>query len=106
MNIGIFENSLGGAEPPVELSPPLRALWYQAKGHWDEAHRQVQDEHTDSAAWVHAFLHRVEGDESNAGYWYRIAGRPHYNGSLSSEWREILGQLLSTVGEPVLEMDH
>ena len=103
MDFQAFTNSLDQAEPSADLPPPLRALWHQAKGNWDQAHRLVQGEKTEAAAWVHAFLHRVDGDADNAGYWYGIAGREHCAGSLSSEWEEIAGELL---GEPALEVDH
>ncbi len=106
MNIQTLKNTLGRAEPPVGLTPPFQALWHQARGQWEEAHRLVQDDRSESGAWVHAFLHRVEGDSSNANYWYAIAGRPHYTGSLSSEWQEIAGHLLEALAEPVLEVDH
>jgi hypothetical protein len=106
MDFQTFKFSLGQAEPPAELSPPLEALWHQAKGKWENAHELVQGETTEAAAWVHAFLHRVEGDASNAGYWYRIAGRPHCNNSLSTEWQEIASHLLGASTEPALEMDH
>lgn len=105
MDIQKFKDTLGQAEPPVGWPPPLRALWYQAGGKWEEAHRLVQDDRSESGAWVHAFLHRVEGDLSNADYWYAIAGRPHYAGSLSSEWQEIASHILE-VAEPLLEVDH
>ena len=106
MNIQTFKDTLGLAEPSADWAPPLRALWYQARGKWDEAHRLVQDDRNEAAAWVHAFLHRVEGDASNAGYWYAIAGRPHCVGSLSSEWQEIAGHLLQSPVELALAMDH
>jgi hypothetical protein len=106
MNIQTFKDTLGQAEPPAGLIPPLQALWHQARGNWDEAHRLVQDDRSEAGAWVHAFLHRVEGDASNADYWYAIAGRPHHAGSLSSEWQEIAGHLLRSPAETALEVDH
>lgn len=106
MDFQTFEPSLGGAEPPADLPQPLRALWHQAKGNWDEAHELAQGENSQAAAWVHAFLHRVEGDDANAEYWYGIAGRSPGANSLSSEWREIVGQLLEAAVEPALEMGH
>ena len=63
--------------PPAEASSPLAALWHVAKGDWHKAHQIVQDDEGAEAAWVHAHLHRVEGDESNAGYWYARAGKSH-----------------------------
>jgi hypothetical protein len=76
MNLADFQANLAGAAPAPGLDAPLAALWWAAKGKWDEAHHLVQDESTASAAWVHAYLHRVEGDLGNAGYWYRRAGQP------------------------------
>jgi hypothetical protein len=106
MDFEIFKDSLGRAEPPAELPPSLCALWHQAGGNWDKAHGLVQDERTEAGAWVHAFLHRVEGDPANAAYWYNVAGRAPCANSLSSEWRDIACRLLETLAEPALEMDH
>ena len=75
------------------LAPPLAALWWAAKGEWDAAHKIVQDEDTREAAWVHAYLHRVEGDLGNAGYWYRQAGQPAAKDSLEAEWERIVSAL-------------
>ena len=86
--------SLSDAAPSATLSPPLAALWWAAKGQWDEAHGIVQDESMREAAWVHAYLHRVEGDLSNAGYWYRQAGKPVATASLYIEWEQIARSLL------------
>ena len=91
-----FRASLSGAAPAPQLNAPLAALWWSAKGGWDEAHRIVQDEPTAEAAWVHAYLHRVEGDLGNAGYWYRQAGKPVAAGSLETEWERIASQLLGS----------
>ena len=89
-----FEASLAGATPADGLAPPLAALWWAGKGDWDQAHRIVQDEPTAEAAWVHAYLHRVEGDLGNAGYWYRRAGRPASDDAVESEWERIVSTLL------------
>ncbi len=88
-----YIGSLDGAAPPPDLSAPLAALWWAAKGDWDQAHRIVQDESSREAAWVHAYLHRVEGDLGNAGYWYRQAGRPVATDSLEAEWQRIVDAL-------------
>ena len=85
--------SLADAVPAATLTPPLRALWWAAQGDWGQAHRIVQDEIGADAAWVHAYLHRVEGDLSNASYWYRQAGRPVANDSLDAEWERIAAAL-------------
>jgi hypothetical protein len=85
--------SLADAVPAATLTPPLRALWWAAKGDWGRAHRIVQDESGADAAWVHAYLHRVEGDLGNASYWYRQAGRAVANDSLDAEWERIAAAL-------------
>jgi hypothetical protein len=91
-----FRASLSGTSPAPSLEPPLAALWWAAKGKWDEAHKIVQDESTRDAAWVHAYLHRVEGDLGNAGYWYRQAGQPVAKDSLEAEWERIVSALLGS----------
>jgi len=91
-----FKSSLSGAAPAPEVHAPLAALWWAAKGGWDAAHKLVQDDATADAAWVHAYLHRVEGDLGNAGYWYRRAGKPVATGSLESEWERIASALLGS----------
>jgi hypothetical protein len=93
--LATFEASLVAASPPAGVGPPLEALWWDAKGDWDEAHRCAQREETSTAgAWVHAYLHRKEGDLANAGYWYRRAGKPVFDGTLADEWRAILRALI------------
>lgn len=94
MTLEEFEASLDRDAPPAELSGPLAALWLQARGDWHAAHERVQAEHGDAAAWVHAHLHRVEGDLSNAAYWYRRARRPACEEPLQAEWAAIVEALL------------
>src|SRR5215470_14937218 len=94
MDLAAYVASLDSAAPAPDLSAPLEALWWAAKGDWDRAHKLVQDEDGRDAAWVHAYLHRVEGDLDNAGYWYRRAGRPTASSSLESEWDEIAAALI------------
>ena len=89
-----FHLTLVHAVPPRELAAPLAALWWAKKGDWDQAHRLVMDESSRDAAWVHAFLHRVEGDEGNARYWYRQAHRHEASGDLDAEWNVMLAELL------------
>ncbi len=89
MTIDAFEASLTAEEPPPGCGAPLSGLWWARREDWDAAHRLVQDEAGADAAWVHAWLHRVEGDAGNAGYWYCRAGRPAVRGSLDAEWRAI-----------------
>ncbi len=88
-----FKSSLSGPAPPG-VSPPLVALWWAAQGNWTKAHEIVQDEEGVDAAWVHAYLHRVEGDLGNAGYWYRRAGKPVASGSVGAEWDSVVSALL------------
>ena len=98
MSVADFKASLSGAAPAPEFDAPLAALWWAAKGRWDEAHKIVQDEATADAAWVHAYLHRVEGDLGNAGYWYRKAHKPVASDPLETEWERIVSTLLQTGG--------
>jgi hypothetical protein len=88
-----LKSTLANAAPEDGLAPPLTALWWAAKGEWDAAHKIVQDENDANSAWVHAYLHRVEGDLSNAGYWYRQAGQPVATDSLENEWERIVSTL-------------
>ena len=87
-------STLANAAPDGGIAPPLAALWWAAKGNWDAAHKIVQDESDANSAWVHAYLHRVEGDLGNAGYWYRQAGKPAASGPLEAEWDQIVQSLL------------
>jgi hypothetical protein len=89
-----FKASLSDAAPAPDLAPTLAAMWWAAKGDWDKAHSIAQDEETSEGAWVHAYLHRVEGDLGNAGYWYRQAGKPAASGPLEAEWDQIVQSLL------------
>ena len=89
-----LSSTLSSVAPDGGLTPPLAALWWAAKGKWDEAHKIVQDEETADAAWVHAYLHRVEGDLGNAGYWYRRAQKPVAQDALDVEWERIVSALL------------
>ena len=88
-----FKATLSNAAPAPNLAPPLAALWWAAKGNWDQAHKIVQDEDDANSAWVHAYLHRVEGDLGNAGYWYRRAGKPVAKDPLQDEWERIVSAL-------------
>jgi hypothetical protein len=80
--------------PPSDLSDELVALWHDAHGDWNRAHETVQDVDTPDAAWVHAYLHRREGDQSNARYWYTRATQPVCRLSLDEEWAQIADALL------------
>ncbi|MDX2044519.1 MAG: hypothetical protein SF097_25135 [Acidobacteriota bacterium] len=95
MTFELFQTSLADAELPVELSPYLSALWHEAVGDWDKAHQIVQDIETVEASAIHAYLHRKEGDESNARYWYGRAGRPFPAGkTFDEEWNALVNELL------------
>lgn len=84
------------AAPPAGASPAVQALWHDAKGQWDAAHACAQDDHSRDGSWVHAYLHRKEGDVGNAGYWYARAGRaaPAEGVTLEAEWAAIARELL------------
>jgi hypothetical protein len=93
MTLEEFRATLSDANPP-DVSPALVALWHDARGDWEKAHNVAQDVDDVSGSWVHAYLHRKEGDLGNAGYWYRRAGRPPTEISLATEWRDITETLL------------
>ena len=93
MDLATFKASLGDEGPPTAAGPALQALWRQAKGQWAEAHRLAQAADDAAGAWVHAHLHRAEGDSRNAGHWYRRAGKPHAAVPLDQEWDEIAAAL-------------
>ena len=93
MTLDDFRASLGAATPPARTLA-LQGLWWDAKGEWTKAHECAQAQEDGDGAWVHAYLHRKEGDLSNAGYWYRQAGRPTATMSLDEEWRAIVRALL------------
>jgi len=96
MTLDDFRNSLSQKTPPAGISSLLHALWFDAKGDWAGAHEIAQEVDTADGAWVHAYLHRKEGDLSNAGYWYSRAGRITPKVSLELEWEEIVKALLTT----------
>ncbi len=80
--------------PPSEVPEKLKALWWARRGDWERAHRIAQDIASKDGSWVHAYLHRVKGDDSNAGYWYSRAGKPHPEESLDTEWEQIVSMFL------------
>lgn len=94
MSPSAFKSSLAEDNPSPHLSRALQSLWWVAKGDWDKAHAIVQGESSASAAWVHAYLHRVEGDIGNAHYWYAQAGRKPLQGSMDAEFADVLTALL------------
>jgi hypothetical protein len=89
-----FEDSLKLATPPAGVSRAVEALWHERRGDWDRAHQIAQEITGADGAWVHAYLHRREGDSSNAAYWYEQARRPVVQGDLDDEWRAIVEALL------------
>lgn len=94
MTFSEFESSLDKKTPPASLHLALQALWWDAKGDWKRAHECAQaDEGDPSCDWVHAYLHRKEGDASNAGYWYRRAGKAAAKTPLPDEWCAIVKAL-------------
>ena len=90
-----FSATLSDDVPPRNLAPVLVALWHDARGNWTAAHAVAQDVPDPDGAWVHAYLHRKEGDASNAAYWYRRAGKPAASGPLAAEWEQIARVLLT-----------
>jgi len=95
MTVAEFKSSLQQAAPPSGVSVLLKALWYEAKGDWEAAHNIAQDIHTKDGSWIHAYLHRVEGDIGNASYWYHRAGKPVASGAVKDEWTSIVQELLN-----------
>jgi hypothetical protein len=95
MTLDQFRATLSDANSP-DVPPALVALWHDARGDWQKAHEVAQDVGDASGSWVHAYLHRKEGDLSNAGYWYRQARRSAASGPLDDEWNAIVTSLLRT----------
>jgi hypothetical protein len=89
-----FEQSTSDDVPPPGLEDPLRALWEDARDNWDRAHEIAQEISNWKGSWVHAYLHRKEGDIGNASYWYSRAGKPRSHATLEEEWKEISLALL------------
>ncbi len=94
MDLIAFRASLAAAAPPPDLSLALQALWWDAKGEWDRAHERAQSDEGRAGDWVHAYLHRKEGDAGNAAYWYRRAGKPACTAALEAEWEAVARALL------------
>jgi hypothetical protein len=90
MTLEEFRQSLTAPDPPAEISHALAGLWWDAKGDWKQAHESAQQDEGVEGSWVHAYLHRKEGDESNAAYWYGRAGKPVCGEPLDSEWLSIV----------------
>ena len=94
MNLHDFKETLLGNSPPKNVSDHLKALWFEAKDDWEKAHILIQNVGDKNAAWIHAYLHRKEGDISNADYWYSRTGKKRPDISLEEEWEQIARELL------------
>lgn len=94
MTLDQFRETLTSAAPPADLSFALAGLWWDAKDDWTRAHESAQQDEGHDGAWVHAYLHRKEGDQGNAAYWYQRAGEPVCRESLDAEWSSIANALL------------
>jgi hypothetical protein len=94
MDLEQFRESLSQSAPSPQLSDHLKALWYDAKGDWEQSHNIIQDINDNNAAWIHAYLHRKEGDIWNADYWYSKAGKKRPPVSLQQEWENIVTDLI------------
>jgi hypothetical protein len=98
MTLEDFKQSLTGSTPPAELTGALTGLWWDAKGNWARAHECAQEDSSSAGSWVHAYLHRKEGDDSNAGYWYGRAHQQVCREAFESEWLNIVITLLAQSG--------
>lgn len=95
MTLDEFRSTLGSAEPPA-VAPPLLALWHDARGDWNAAHKIAQEIDDEAGAWIHAYLHRKEGDAGNAAYWYERARQPIASDVFDDEWTRIAMTFLRT----------
>ena len=93
MQFETFQQSLKDETPPESLSVYQLAMWYDALGNWAKAHSLIDSLEDTNACWVHAYLHRKEGDQWNANYWYRKAGKKSPEISLQQEWENIVKAL-------------
>jgi len=99
MTLAEFKHSLSDTRPPAGLGAALTALWWAGKDDWERAHKIVMDESDKDCAWVHAYLHRLEGELENARYWYRRAGKLAASDALPAEWAAIASALLTGQSE-------
>src|SRR5258705_13619126 len=95
MNREEFMESIAEEATLTEVSAPLAALWWDAKGDWTRAHAMVDELETGDGMAVHAYLHRKEGDATNAEYWYRRAGRSFHRPLLHDEWMSLVEGLIA-----------
>ena len=89
-----FRETLKNSQPEADWSPYLQALWYDAKGFWDKAHALIEHLPDQDASLLHAYLHRREGDDGNARYWYARAGTRPFTGSMEEEWESLVTRLI------------
>ncbi len=94
LDLQVFRKSLAKPQPPVGLNPALQALWWDGKGDWNKAHERAQEHENRAGMHVHAYLHRKEGDQSNAEYWYRRCGIAPSTLTVDEEWEELARALL------------
>lgn len=95
MNVSAFRSTLQADAPPSDLPPTLAALWWEAKGDWARGHGLVDELESPEAMAVHAYLHRREGADWNAEYWYRRSGKSFYRPALDEEWEALVEGLPS-----------
>ena len=95
MDLFFFKQSLSTSQPPPGISIYLESLWEDGRGNWDRSHNLIQDMSDKNAAWIHAYLHRKEGDIWNADYWYSKAGKKRPAVSLEEEWENLVAQFLA-----------
>ena len=96
MTYEAFMETVQQGQPPDGISAELLALWHAAAGKWSQAHTIAQDIPSRNGSWIHAFLHREEGDIFNARYWYSSAGQPEHSGSLDEELDELIRRFLAS----------
>ncbi len=90
-----FQETLTSVHPPTDWPDALKALWYDAQGNWEASHDIAQDMHNTMGSWIHAYLHRKEGDEFNAGYWYRRAQKPFPKVDLETELKNLVERVVT-----------
>jgi hypothetical protein len=94
MTLQEFKKTLADSNPPTGLNSLLQAMWYDGKGNWEMAHNIAQEVHSKEGSWIHAYLHRKEGDDGNASYWYHKAGEKFPTVALEKEWEELIERFL------------
>ena len=103
MTLDEFRQSLTATEPPAGLTLALAGLWWDAKGDWKRAHESAQQDEGKDGSWVHAYLHRKEGDQGNAAYWYSRAGKPVCREPLDAEWLSIV-RVVAGIGRTLAQI--